>query len=341
MDQHQRFMSRALELAAKGKGLVSPNPMVGCVIVHQGKVIGEGYHHEYGGHHAEVVAVNSVKDKQILRESDVYVSLEPCAHHGKTPPCADMLASYQVKRVIVAQQDPNPLVNGGGIRRLKEAGVEVFPGVLEQESKQLNCRFNTYFEKKRPYIILKWAQTADGLVARTNYDSKWISGARSRQLVHRWRAEEDAILVGKNTAKYDNSSLTVRDWSGKNPTRVVIDHRQELDVGLNLFDNSVPTVRYHTEGNIRGEHEVQLDMLEFEKHLLDDLYHRKIQSLIIEGGAHTLQRFINQGLWDEARVFVSDKEFVEGIVAPNLKIEAVAERIIETDVLYYYENPEA
>lgn len=340
-DQHAKFMSRALELAAKGRGLVSPNPMVGCVIVYDGQIIGEGYHHQYGGPHAEVVAVRSVRDKTLLKKSEVYVTLEPCAHHGKTPPCADMLVTHQFRKVFIAQRDPNPLVNGGGIHKLKDAGVEVVSGILEEEAKSLNRRFNTFFQKERPYIILKWAQTNDGLIARSNYDSKWISSARSRQLVHRWRAEEDAILVGKKTAIQDNPSLTVRDWKGKHPTRIVIDHRQELSLDLNLFDGSVATLRYHTEGSLETENEIRLASENFEESLLHDLFNRKIQSLIIEGGAYTLQRFIDADLWDEARVFTSKAIFEDGIDAPKISSIVMRKEQIDQDELYIYENPKA
>ena len=329
---------RALALAAKGMGHVSPNPMVGCVIVYQDKIIGEGYHHQYGGPHAEVVAVRSVREQSLLSESDVYVTLEPCAHHGKTPPCADLLIQHRAKRVIIAQQDPNPLVNGGGIRKMKEAGIEVITGVLEKEATFLNRRFNTFFGQKRPYIVLKWAQTADGFIARQNFDSKWISGTQSRQLVHRWRAEEDAILVGKNTALHDNPQLNVRDWSGKSPVRVVVDHHQLLPGGLHLFDGAIPTYRYHTAGMVEHEHEIKLSPENFEQLVLEDLHNKKIQSLIIEGGACTLKRFVDLDLWDEARVFVSEQKFVEGIRAPRLHQEADRVETLEKDMIYFYEN---
>jgi diaminohydroxyphosphoribosylaminopyrimidine deaminase/5-amino-6-(5-phosphoribosylamino)uracil reductase len=338
-DLHTIFMARALELAALGLGRVSPNPVVGCVIVNDGKIIGEGYHHEFGGPHAEVEAIKSVKDKSLLPSSDVYVTLEPCAHHGKTPPCADMLASYQVRRVFIAQKDPNPLVDGEGIRKLERANIDVVLSLLEKEATYLNRRFTTYYVKKRPYVILKWAQTADGFIARPNYDSKWISNPRSRQLVHRWRTEEDAILVGKNTARYDNPRLTSRDWTGGDPTRVVIDHRLELDYGLSLFDGSVKTYRYYVDGSSEKPDDIKLGTEDFEKALLDDLYEKKIQSLFIEGGAKTIQRFIDLGLWDEARVFVSSHRFEKGIDAPTLDVSARNHERLQSDKLYYYENP--
>ena len=238
-------MRRALELAENGRGQVSPNPLVGCVIEHHGKIIGEGWHQKYGEAHAEVNAVNSVKDKSLLKEACVYVSLEPCAHFGKTPPCADLLVENQVKKVVICNTDPNPLVAGKGIVKLREAGIEVETGILEKEGLELNKRFFHYLEKKRPYIILKWAETADGFIARKNFDSKWISNTLSRKLVHKWRTEEDAILVGTNTALYDNPQLNARDWTGNNPVRIVIDRHLKLPADLHLFDEQIPTICYN------------------------------------------------------------------------------------------------
>ena len=214
------YMHRALELARNGAGKVSPNPMVGCVIVHNGTIIGEGWHQQFGGPHAEPNAIAAVNNQELLKDATLYVTLEPCAHFGKTPPCAHLIIEKQIPRVVVCNLDPNPLVAGKGIKLLKDAGIEVKTGILAQEGAFLNRRFFTYINHKRPFIILKWAETADGFVARENYDSKWISNALSRKLVHKWRTEEDAILVGKNTALYDNPQLTSRDWEGKNPISV-------------------------------------------------------------------------------------------------------------------------
>ncbi|MFY0627788.1 MAG: bifunctional diaminohydroxyphosphoribosylaminopyrimidine deaminase/5-amino-6-(5-phosphoribosylamino)uracil reductase RibD [Reichenbachiella sp.] len=316
-------MKRALELAQNGIGNVSPNPLVGCVIVHKDKIIGEGWHEKYGEGHAEVNAVNSVEDKSLLKESTVFVTLEPCAHHGKTPPCADLLINHQVKKVVICNRDPFEQVDGKGIEKLITAGVEVEVGVFEKEGLELNKRFFTFHEKKRPYIILKWAQTADGFVARENFDSKWISGEQSRKLVHKWRAEEDAIMVGTSTARYDNPSLTVRDWKGKNPLRVFIDKNLKLDKSLNLFDQSTPAVCYnlHKSEKLKNLEYVQLSKENLLEEILDDLYKRKVQSLFIEGGAKLLQSFIDQGLWDEARVFTTDVKFEKGIEAPKIEGE--------------------
>lgn len=305
-------MLRALELAQLGVGAVSPNPRVGCVIVAVGRIIGEGWHQKYGEAHAEVNAVCSVADQSLLKGSTVYVNLEPCSHFGKTPPCADLLVQHQVKRVVISNLDVNPLVAGKGIEKLRSAGIEVLTGMLEQQGEDLNQRFFTFIKKQRPYIILKWAQTADGFLARSNFDSKWISNQYSRQLVHKWRSEEDAVLVGTSTAAHDNPSLTVRDWSGRNPKRIVIDRFLRLPETLHLFDHSVETICYNLIKQEEKSHLVfaKLGEKEFIKDLVNDLYARNIQSVIIEGGAQTLQLFLDGGWWDEARVFTSDRKSV-------------------------------
>ncbi len=313
-------MHRAMELARLGFGSVSPNPMVGCVIVLEDKIIGEGFHQQHGGPHAEANAINSVVDKKVLAECDVYVSLEPCAHFGKTPPCANLLAQHKVKKVYISNSDPNPLVAGKGIEILRNAGTKVETGILENEGFDLNKRFFTSIDKKRPYVILKWAETADGYIARNNFDSKWISNELSRKIVHKWRAEEDAILVGKNTARYDNPTLNVREWEGKDPIRLVIDHHLDLDKNLNLFNKEIPTICYnhHRSSEEKNLSFVKLSEENFLHELLIDLHKKNIQSLIIEGGAATFNGFIHEGLWDEARVFVASTCFGDGIKAPQL-----------------------
>ncbi|SFU08055.1 diaminohydroxyphosphoribosylaminopyrimidine deaminase [Algoriphagus locisalis] len=318
MDSHTLYMQRALELAEFGRGKVSPNPMVGCVIVHQDKIIGEGYHQQYGKAHAEVNAVYAVRNQELLSESTVYVTLEPCAHFGKTPPCAKLLVEKKVKRVIIAAFDSNPLVGGKGIQILKDAGIEVETGLLEKKARIQNKRFFTQIEMKRPYVILKWAQTADGFVAREDFSSKWITNASSRQLVHKWRAEEDAIMVGKNTAKYDDPALNVRDWVGKNPLRLVIDSKLELSNSLKLFDEAVPTICFNTlKSEVRGTLEyVKLNSGFQIKDILEQLYQRNIQSVLVEGGSYLLNKFLASELWDEARVFTSRNKFGSGIAAP-------------------------
>lgn len=340
MISDERYMQRALELAEFGRGKVSPNPMVGCVIVHEDRVIGEGYHQEYGKAHAEVNAINSVKNPDLLAEATVYVTLEPCSHFGKTPPCANLLVEKRVNKVIIAAFDTNPLVGGKGIQILRDAGIEVETGVLEKEARIQNKRFFTQIEKNRPFVILKWAQTQDGFVAREDYSSKWITNASSRRLVHKWRADEDAIMVGKNTAKYDDPALNVRDWVGKNPLRLVIDSRLELPNTLKLFDEAIPTLCYNTQkSEVIGTLEfVKLNSGFQVQDILEDLYKRNIQSVIIEGGSYLLNKFLDSELWDEARVFTSSNKFGSGIAAPILPAPVSETIEILEDTLRIYHH---
>lgn len=339
-DHHtdEQFMRRAMELARIGQGSVSPNPLVGSVIVHEGKIIGEGWHKKHGAPHAEVNAVNSVENKNLLSESALYVNLEPCSHHGKTPPCADMLIRHQIKKVVVGNLDSNPLVAGNGIRKLRDAGVEVTTGILEKEGRELNKRFFTWIEEKRPYIVLKWAQTTDGFIARENYDSKWISNDYSRQLVHKWRTEEDGILVGSGTVRYDNPQLNVRDWSGRNPVRIVIDRFLKLDHRLQVFDGSQKTIFYNLlqHQDEPGFQMIRIDEENFFINLLDDLYKQKIQSVMIEGGYQILNAFIQANLWDEARLFISTKTFGKGIAAPTIGGSLAEQETVMGDLLQIY-----
>lgn len=335
---HEKFMRRAIQLAEKGLGTVSPNPLVGCVIVHGDRIIGEGYHQKYGEAHAEVNAVHSVENGALLEGATAYVTLEPCAHFGKTPPCADLLIEKNVHRVVIGARDPFPEVDGKGIEKLRTAGIGVVLGVLEDECRQLNRRFFTFHEKKRPYVILKWAQTKDGFLARENFDSKWISNAYSRQLVHKWRSEEDAIMVGTKTARHDNPSLNVRDWNGRNPVRAVIDRRLELDQGLNLFDQSERTLVFN---EIKDERGGNVEFVRFDGtlvHLLSLLADRKVQSVIVEGGAMLLCSFIEEELWDEARVFTADKEFGSGIASPTITGLLLSDHKETGDRLEIYKN---
>jgi diaminohydroxyphosphoribosylaminopyrimidine deaminase / 5-amino-6-(5-phosphoribosylamino)uracil reductase len=339
MANDELYMRRAIELAEWGRGQVSPNPMVGCVIVHNETIIGEGYHQVYGGPHAEPNAINSVANQDLLAESTVYVSLEPCAHWGKTPPCANLLVEKRVKKVMIGAIDSNPLVGGKGIQILKDAGIEVVTGILEKEVREQNRRFFTFIEKKRPYIILKWAQTRDGFVARENFDSKWISNPYSRQLVHKWRSEEDAILVGTSTARYDNPRLNVRDWDGRNPVRIVLDRNLTLDKNLHLFDRSQPTLCFN---QVKAESSENLEMVNLPsgfgiEEVLEDLHQRKIQSLIVEGGAQVLKSFIEKELWDEARVFTGQVQFGNGIPAPLIRGKFISESTIMGDKLVVWE----
>lgn len=338
MTPDEFFMQRAIELAKLGIGLVSPNPRVGCVIVYDNRIVGEGWHKKFGEAHAEVNAIESVADKSLLKESTVYVNLEPCSHFGKTPPCADLLIQHQVKKVVVSNLDTNPQVAGNGVKKLTMAGVEVLVGVLEKAGRELNKRFFTFMEKQRPYIILKWAQTANGFIAQKNFESKWISNEFSRQLVHQWRSEEDAVLVGTRTASHDNALLTVRDWSGRNPTRIVIDRFLRLNSHLHLFDKKVKTICYNVLKH--EEHKnllfVRLDENNFLQELTADLTKQKIQSVIVEGGTQTLQHFIDAQLWDEARVFTASRTFGEGISAPTFKGTLTHQQVIQTDRLEFF-----
>ncbi len=337
---HSHYMQRALQLAKNGLGSVSPNPMVGCVIVHNNIIIGEGWHQKYGEAHAEVHAINAVDNKELLNKATVYVTLEPCSFHGKTPACSTFLIAHNVKRVVVAALDPNPNVSGNGIKALKKAGVQVDYGVLENESIELNKRFFINQKLNRPFIILKWAQTSDGFIARKNYDSKWISNEFSRQLVHQWRAEEDAILVGKNTAFYDNPSLTVRDWSGSSPIRVVFDRNLELNTTLNLFNGEVKTLVYNCKESkvLKKAEFIKVDKDDFVPQVVSDLYKREIGSLIIEGGSQLLNTFIKLGMWDEAKIFTSNQKFGEGINASIINEEVCFTEEIGHDKLNYYFN---
>ncbi len=327
-----------MQLANLGRGYVSPNPMVGCVIVHEGKIIGEGYHRKFGEAHAEVNAVASVADKDLLKESTVYVNLEPCSHYGKTPPCVDLLVKHRVKKVVIANMDTHPKVAGEGIRKLREAGIEVITGILNRQGHELNKRFFTQIERNRPYLVLKWAQSSDGFIAHSNYDSKWISNEYSRQLVHKWRSEEDAILVGTKTVFHDNPRLNVRNGAGRDPVRMVIDRFLKLSDKLHVFDRSQKTLVYNLLKH--EEHEnlilVRLDEQNFLEQLLHDANGRGIQSILIEGGAQTIQYFVDQGLWDEARVFSSPRTMGKGIEAPVLKGNLLHTESVMTDKLWYY-----
>ena len=323
-DVDEKFMLRAIELARFGMGNVSPNPMVGCVIVHNNTIIGEGYHREFGKSHAEVNAINSVKNKELLKESTIYVTLEPCSHYGKTPPCSDMILRFGIPNVVVGTVDPFDQVAGKGLEKLRKGGCKVLHGYLGNECVALNRRFFTFHQEKRPYIILKWAQTADGFIdidrSKEQYGQPtWITNDLSRIAVHKMRTDEAAILVGTNTARKDNPSLTVRDWIGKSPLRLVIDKEMKLPAGLTLFDQSIPTIVY-TSKDISIKNNLEFVHIPFNGNELDqilnDLYERGIQSLIIEGGQILLNSFIRRNIWDEARVFIGKCNFHDGVKAP-------------------------
>ncbi len=324
---HTFFMQRCLDLAAQGIGNVAPNPPVGAVIVYQNRIIGEGYHQQYGQAHAEPNAINSVlpQDKHLLSQSTLYVSLEPCAHFGKTPPCSDLIIKTGIPKVVIASPDPFELVNGQGIEKLRAAGIEVTIGILQTQAQWLMRRFLTYHQHQRPYIILKWAQTANHFIAPTNKQQQWISNSFAKMLTHRWRTEEQAILVGTNTALADNPQLTARLWIGKQPLRLVIDRYGRLqNKPLHLLDNSLPTVVFtqtHPNQNV-NQANLQYIPINFEhqplQQILHFLYQQKIQSVIVEGGAALLNSFIDANLWDEARVFTAPIYWDNGLTAPLL-----------------------
>lgn len=337
-------MQRCLELAVKGLGNVAPNPMVGCVIVCDGEIVAEGYHEFYGAPHAEPNAIKQVSDA-ILKKSTLYVTLEPCSHHGKTPPCADLIINKGVKKVVIGNLDSNPLVSGRGIQKLKEAGIEVEYRVLDKECKELNKRFFTFHEKKRPYIILKWAQTQDGFISRIplpkNKEDNWITGKESKDLVHQWRGEESAILIGYNTALVDNPLLTTRLVEGKNPVRLIIDKNLDLPHNLNIFNNDAKTIVFNSikssdDDNIRY---VRIDFQNMIQEILNECYVLNISSVIIEGGTKTINEFIQKNTWDEARLFVNpNKVFKQGIAAPVISFNQSAPTQIGDDLLYIITN---
>lgn len=327
------YMRRCLELADNGAGYVAPNPMVGAVIVCNGKIIGEGYHQRYGEKHAEANAIDSVKDKSLLKQSTIYVSLEPCSHQGKQPPCCNLIIRHGIPKVVVATDDPNPLVVGRGIQRLRDAGVDVQVGLLKEEAQKQNRRFFTFQQKKRPYVILKWAQSIDGFIDKkrdVNTPPEWLTGPIGQVLVHRWRTEEPAIMVGANTVIRDNPQLTARKWVGKNPLRVVFDKDLSLPATAAIFDGQASTLVFtfaeKFDVNIYSS-AVEIQPLnptkDVEEQLLDELYKRNIQSILIEGGAYVLNCFINKNLWNEARVFTADKILGDGIKAPCISGDLV------------------
>ena len=343
----QKYMEICLQLAKQGMRNVAPNPTVGAVLVYQDTIIGKGVTSAYGGNHAEVNCINSVKDEDIslIAKSTLYVSLEPCAHFGKTPPCADLVIKHKIPKVVVSCIDSFSEVSGKGIARMEAAGIDVTVGVLEKEALELNKRFFTFHTKKRPYIILKWAQTQDGFIdidrgSLTKMDN-WITTPASKTLVHQWRTEEQSIMVGTNTALNDNPSLTVREVEGDNPIRIVLDMDLRLPESLHIFDKTVPTLIIN---KLKNETSTNLELIKINKdenlitQILQELYKREIQSVIIEGGAQLLNSFIEQNLWDEARVFTGIKEFKKGLKAPKINIKAQNSSTIETDILNTYFN---
>ena len=321
------YMRRCFELARKGLGMTRTNPLVGSVIVHNEKIIGEGFHHEFGGPHAEVNAIRSVKDRTLLPQSTLYCSLEPCAHHGKTPPCSMMIKQNGIGRVVISNSDPFPSVNGEGIRIMKDSGIEVETRCLAEEGYHLNRRFFRYLTSKRPYVVLKWAQTTDGFIdlEREPGESegpRWITDKVNRTLVHKWRSEEAAIMVGTNTVITDNPSLNVRRWTGENPIRITMDRSGRLPDGAHILDGKQDTMIFTgVPGKYSGKtRSIHIDPSYELGDVLEELHDQKVISLFVEGGARLLTSFIEAGLWDEARVFTGKMAFSQGVGAPNLAI---------------------
>lgn len=337
------YIQRCLDIAKNGLGTTYPNPLVGSVIVYDDKIIGEGWHKKSGEPHAEVNAIHSVKDPSLLSKSTIYVSLEPCSHYGKTPPCCDLIIKHKIPKVVIGTIDPNSKVAGNGIKRLQEHGIQVTVGILEKECLALNKRFFTFHTKKRPYIILKWAESQDGFMAPLYKEEKkpvWISNEFSRQLVHKWRSEEQAILVGTNTVIEDNPKLDVRDWNGKNPIRIVLDKTGKIPNDFAIKDNTTKTIIF-TEGEnlIASENCIYENTIfdnELTQSIINILYTYGIQSILIEGGKKTLQSFIDANFWDEARVFVGNIYLEKGLSAPKINKEFQTKIVADDELKLYF-----
>ena len=327
------FMHRCLELAKQGIAYVAPNPMVGAVLVHNGKIIGEGFHQQYGRPHAEVNCINSVsaKDKDKISNSVLYVSLEPCSHFGKTPPCTDLIVANKIPEVVIGCRDPFKEVDGKGIEKLKASGVKVSDGILEKECQQLNKRFFTFYTKHRPYIILKWAETGDGKIAANGTDRLLISNEQTNRFVHKWRSEEASILVGTNTALLDDPELTTRNWPGSSPVRSVVDMDLKLPSSLKIFNDKQRTVIFNTIRHEEKDNLIYYQVTEdvnIVHQIVNALYQMKIQSVIVEGGARLLQSFIDEEMWDEVRVIKNEELIINnGLAAPELEIKNADEEI--------------
>jgi diaminohydroxyphosphoribosylaminopyrimidine deaminase/5-amino-6-(5-phosphoribosylamino)uracil reductase len=338
-------MHRCIELAKLGAGYVAPNPMVGAVLVHEDEIIGEGYHQQYGGPHAEVNCINSIKQegRHLIPSSTLYVSLEPCSHFGKTPPCSDLIIKHKIKKVVIGCRDPFKEVDGKGIEKLRAAGIEVRVGVLEKECKELNKRFMLFNTQHRPYIVLKWAETADGKIANDSSERLFISNELTNRLVHKWRSEEASILVGTNTALSDDPELTARNWQGPSPVRLVVDMDLRLPQSLKLFDQKQPTIVFN---KIKHEEQDQLIYYQVTEdvnlihQIVNALYQLKIQSVLVEGGAKLLQSFIDADYWDEARVITNEKLIINsGLNAPVLiNAMKISEQHILSDSIGVYKH---
>jgi len=342
---NKKWMQRCLHLAKKGQYGAAPNPMVGSVLVYNNRIIGEGFHQAYGGPHAEVNAFANVKtaDEVLLQEAILYVSLEPCAHYGLTPPCAELVVKKKVKKVVIACTDPNPKVFEKGINIIREAGIEVEIGLLQAEAVELNKRFITVQQKKRPYIVLKFAQSQDGFMAGDTDEPIWLSNELTRYYTHKWRALESAILVGRKTAAIDNPSLNVRNWSGAHPLRVVLDRENQLDKNLYLFDGNIPTLVFTETTTPSALNNVSFIHIDFTKNvwqqIFTQLHLQKIQSVLIEGGTKVLQSLVDENLWDEARIFTATNTYLRsGKKAPLIVGKKQSEKTLRDNLLTIYRN---
>lgn len=340
MNEDEFYLKRCLELAKKALGKTFPNPLVGSVIVHEGKIIGEGFHQKAGEAHAEINAINSVKNKELLKESTIYVSLEPCSHFGKTPPCANKIAEIGFKKVVIGTLDSHEKVNGKGVEILQNAGIELSAGILEKESRDLNKRFFTFHERKRPYLILKWAQSADGFLDK-DFKTTKISNSLVKQFVHTLRSEEHAILVGTQTALSDDPSLTTREISGRNPVRILIDLKLKVPRDAKIYNEDAPTIIFNSE---KEETSGSIKFLKVEKEnlvhqVMQKLFEENIQSVLIEGGSFTLQQFIDQNLWDEAIIIKNENLILEsGTKAPQFNFEPYQVKDFRDNIVEFYRN---
>ena len=335
MNSEDFYMGKCLDLALKGLNKTLSNPLVGCVIVYNKKIIGKGYHKMFGGNHAEVNAINSVKNKKLLKQSTLYVNLEPCSHFGKTPPCVDLIIKHQIPKVVIGSLDPFFKVSGNGIKKLENNGVNVVVNILNDKNRELNKKFFTFHEKKRPYIILKWANSKDGFIAKINQkEPLWLTSRSSKKLVRKWRSEEIGILIGTETALKDNPSLTVREVNARNPIRLVIDQNLRLPTNLSVFNNDAKTFIL-TKKPIFSNH-IETDFNNLAESICRNLYNANIQSVLIEGGSKTLQTFIDANLWDEARVFTTKNKLNRGIKGPIFNYKPYSSQKIDVDTLEIY-----
>ena len=340
------YINRCIELAKQALGSVAPNPMVGAVAVYKDNIIGEGFHRRFGGDHAEVTAIESVRHQSLLKDSELYVNLEPCSHKGKTPPCAELIVKKKIPKVIIGTPDPNTLVAGKGIQFLRQNGVCILTGINEKSCIELNKRFFTYHVHHRPYVILKWAQTRDGFIdvirkPGLSVAPNWISNELSRVLVHKWRSEEQAIMIGTNTVKFDDPMLNTREWYGNNPLRIILDRNLSLTKDFQIFKSEIKTLIINEKKSFKDKN-FEFLRIKFTENLIQEIMHelfgRNIQSIIIEGGKMLIESFINANLWDEARIFIGNKEFHQGIQAPVINRTSDNIITIENDQLIIHRN---